>query len=236
MFYIDKLDLEDHIKQDNLQQVARKDRYIRNAIAAAVQECKSYLKNYYDIDTIFALDGELNLYSNSATYAANARVYWEADTYVPASTYNTDDYCSYTSSSLTYIYICTENGVTGAFDATKWTKLYENGEFFYSIAAANTGNYPDDTTKWTRGNPQDAKLRQVHIDISLYYLHLAVNPVQVPDQRIQNWESALDWLKRLNFSNEDGRIKADLPFNETYTAAEQVIKIEYGSNTKQSWR
>ncbi len=233
--YIEKRDLYDFITQTNLEEIADKDIYINNAMSAAQQEIISYLANIYDTDTIFILDGDIADFGISVAYVADDRIIWEVDEYDTGEIYDTDEYTSYDDGTHTYIYKSKEDGVTGAWDGTKWTKLSENGSFFYNILAG-TGDYPDNTDHWTKGNSQNAKLREVFADITIYNLHARVNPVQIPELRLDRRDNAVNWLKQLNKSLKNGGIKASLPLWETLTDAEQREKMEYGSNTKCSWR
>lgn len=233
--YIEKRDLYDFITQTNLEEIADKDIYINNAMSAAQQEIISYLANLYDTDTIFTLDGEITDFDIAEAYVANNRIIWEVNVYVPATTYNTDDYVSYDDGTHTYIYKCNNDGVTGVWNGDKWDKLFEDGSFFYNILTG-TGDYPDDTDHWTKGNPQNAKLREIFADITIYNLHARVNPVQIPELRMDRRDNAINWLKMLNKAFKDDGIKAVLPLWKTLTDEEQRNKIEYGSNTKRNWR
>ena len=235
MFYIEKRDLYNYITQTNLEEIADKDRFINDAISAAQQEVISYLSNFYDTDTIFRINGEILDFAIGTVYAVNQRIVWEVDVYVPASTYNTADYVSYDDGDHARIYKCLADGITGVWDNTKWTKLSENGSFYYCVLES-LAKYPDNETYWTEGNPQNAKLRQVYCDLVIYSLHARVNPVQIPGLRTDRRDEAIDWLKSLNRNLKDDGIKADLPRHETYTAAENRPKIEYGSITKSNWR
>lgn len=82
----------------------------------------------------------------------------------------------------------------------------------YSITAI----LPDDDTKWTLGDNRNQLIVQHLLNITLYWLHLRINPRNVPDHRkiaydgngdIKNAGSALNWLK----SVAGGDINADLP-------------------------
>ena len=96
----------------------------------------------------------------------------------------------------------------------------------YSVTAV----LPSDVTKWTEGDNRNQLIVQHLLNITLYWLHLRINPRNVPDHRkiaydgngdIKNAGSALNWLK----SVASGDINADLPEIQP----QQGMSIRYGS-------
>lgn len=57
------------------------------------------------------------------------------------------------------------------------------------------------------GNDRNQWLLTVCVDIMLYHLHSRTNPRQIPDLRIERYESALEWLK----SVAAGKLSPDFP-------------------------
>ena len=98
------------------------------------------------------------------------------------------------------------------------------------VAYSVTAILPDDDTKWTLGDNRNQLIVQHLLNITLYWLHLRINPRNVPDHRkiaydgngdIKNAGSALNWLK----SVAGGDINADLP----EVQPQQGMSIRYGS-------
>lgn len=97
--------------------------------------------------------------------------------------------------------------------------------FSYSV----TGVYPDDTSKWTKGDNRNQQIVLFLIDITLYHLHARINPRNIPDLRKERYNGnspndsggAIGWLK----SVAHGNINADLP---EYTP-EQGMSMRYGN-------
>lgn len=98
----------------------------------------------------------------------------------------------------------------------------------YSFTAA----YPEDTTKWIKGDNRNQQIVMYLIDITLYHLHSRINPRNVPELRMIRYDGnnptqnggAIGWLKRV----AGGELTADLPS----ILPAQGLSIRYGSNTK----
>lgn len=115
------------IQDANLQQIITSTPRIRiEAENAAQAEAISYLRQKYD--TTLELK-DTTVWDFTAPYSALDRVYLDASTYVPASTYNTNDLTLYSGN----VYQCLENGVTGAFNVTKWDLLGAQYDVYYSL-------------------------------------------------------------------------------------------------------
>ena len=108
-------------------------------------------------------------------------------------------------------------------DTTYWT-----AGSTYSFTAA----YPDDTTKWIKGDNRNQLIVMYLIDITLYHLHARINPRNVPELRNIRYDGnnatqnggAIGWLKRV----ASGDVTADLPS----ILPEQGLSIRWGSNAK----
>lgn len=103
---------------------------------------------------------------------------------------------------------------------------------FWSKGAAYTitGVYPDDSTKWTKGDNRNQQIVMYLLDITLYHLHSRINPRNIPDLRKERYDGnnamqnggAIAWLKRV----ASGDLTADLP----QIVAQQGMSIRYGSS------
>jgi hypothetical protein len=120
----------DYIKQiqsDNLSQIVGGNFDILNAMQlAAVEECKSYLKQKYDTTETFkpTLQWEL-----TKAYNANQTVYLNAVLYNVTQIYPLNSLTLYNGN----VYICsTAITVAEAFDVTKWDLLGKQYDLFYS--------------------------------------------------------------------------------------------------------
>lgn len=71
--------------------------------------------------------------------------------------------------------------------ATYWT---DNGA--YSIPA---GTLPTNTTYWTQGDNRNQQILGYTIDIIIYYLHVRIAPLNIPQLRLDNYDIAKQMLK-----------------------------------------
>ena len=67
---------------------------------------------------------------------------------------------------------------------------------------------------------------QFMLDITLYYLHKRINPNQIPDLRIDEFDNAKDWLYKVSA----GKLSPNLPELANHEGNSRVIG--YGSNCK----
>jgi hypothetical protein len=129
MSYLISADFNRTIQDINLQQIIANDQNIlQSAILAGEAECKSYLRQRFDISNEFK---DTNPWNPATTYKAADRVYLSASAYATATTYNVNDLATYNGN----VYICTAT-TTGAFDPTKWTVIGVSGAIFYAVFPA----------------------------------------------------------------------------------------------------
>lgn len=91
------------------------------------------------------------------------------------------------------------------------------------------GFYPDDSSKWTKGDNRNQQVVLFLLDITLYHLHSRINPRNVPDLRKERYNGnsptdsggAIGWLK----SVAHGNVNADLP----EYAPSQGLAMRYGN-------
>ena len=124
MSYLISYDFNRTIQDVNLQQIISGNAAILDGmILAGEAECKSYLVQRFDISNEFK---NTNIFSKTATYYANDRVYLSAAAYVATNTYSVGQQATQAG----IVYICTAT-TTGTFDPTKWTALGASGTIFY---------------------------------------------------------------------------------------------------------
>lgn len=61
------------------------------------------------------------------------------------------------------------------------------------------------------------------VDIALYHLHSRINPRKIPDLRMDRYDNAIDWLKRV----ARGELSPNLPL-----LVDGADEIRWGSNQK----
>ena len=91
-----------------------------------------------------------------------------------------------------------------------------------------SSDLPTDTAKWTEGDPRDAKILQIVIDVTLYHLHSRINPRQIPAHRIQRRDEAIAWLKMINKADID----VDLPVLQDADGVNVLRPIVTGQTDK----
>ena len=95
-----------------------------------------------------------------------------------------------------------------------------------------TGAYPDDDTKWTKGDNRNQQIVMYLIDITLYHVHSRINPRNIPELRAIRYDGnnatqnggAIGWLKMVAKGFVNAGMEEILP--------EQGISIRWGSNEK----
>lgn len=127
MSYLFIDDFKKLIQESNLQQVINSDPTILNSAMLDAQEmaCEKLVQKY-------VLDQELadtNPYNSIlSSYIPGNRVYLDASAYNTTVTYNTFSLTLWTDGS---VYQSNQDGVTGAWDPTKWIKLGIQYSIFY---------------------------------------------------------------------------------------------------------
>jgi hypothetical protein len=182
-------------------------------------------------------------YDNTLTYNLNDRVLFEGKIYISITASSitgispvyTPDPWQYITDDLSLYY------VTLPFNEWKYYTIYEiSDEVWYqnigytalsqtqgvkplgssywtqgsTYSISNT--YPDDTTKWTKGDNRNQQLLIYLIDITLYHLHSRINPRNVPELRMIRYDGnspqghqsggAIGWLKRVS----NGEVNCDI--------------------------
>jgi len=120
MAFLRKKDYEYLITEANLRQIIdRDDSLLSEAITTAQAEVESYLRNYYDVSDIFA--GFIE-FSTSIPFTVDDRIVWIEKPHSTATTYDTGDFTVFNC----IIYKALEDGITGAFNKSKWEEIAPN--------------------------------------------------------------------------------------------------------------
>ena len=223
MAFLRKKDYEYLITEANLRQIIdRDDSLLSEAITTAQSEVESYLRNYYDVSDIFA--GFIE-FSTSIPFTTDDRIVWIEQPHSTAMTYDTGDFTVFNC----IIYKALEDGITGAFNKSKWEEIAPNETYYYCIADS-TESYPNDTDYFAKGDSRNQQIKTYTLDISLYHLHSRINPRNIPQLRMDRRDEAMKMLEKIS----DGKITADLPVRSDVddVAGHNII---YGSNYKKTW-
>ncbi len=288
MGYLRKKDYDRIIQADNLDQITASDYTIRLlSEGTAMEEMFSYLRQKFDITQEFA---EILLWERATSYKAMQRVSVDFPAYVAATSYAINDLV--TNGGNSYICIAT---TTGAFDATKWTKIAAQYDLFFvtlpkplfdqmkyykkgdqvfwkdktytakrdslvpdhtsyiqnsSIEAVAVGNplpsdtingpvmwgtgtpylitaatLPSDATKWTAGDGRNPQFVMYLLDICLYHIHCRIAPNNIPQIRLERYDTAIKWLDMAR----KGNVSPNLPIIQP----RQGNRIRFGGQIKQ---
>ncbi len=166
MAFLRKSDYYSLISETNLNVVITDtDTFLADRQRTAKEEISSFLRHRYDVNQIFK---DILTFVLANTYAENDLIEWSEDAYVPATTYNTDDLCSYSDK----IYQCNEDGVAGVWNASKWTELADNESLWYA-RQPTTDNLPSETFSYTQnaytGNHNEITGWDKATDTTLYF-------------------------------------------------------------------
>jgi hypothetical protein len=85
----------------------------------------------------------------------------------------------------------------------------------YGVTFSVTDVYPDDITKWTKGDNRNSQIKMYLLDIILYHVHCRINPRNIPDLRKERYDGngpmqlggAIGWLKNV----WAGKVSVKLP-------------------------
>lgn len=224
------LRLTDYIKQiqgDNLNQIVEGNySTLLDVEQAAQAEMISYLTQRYDVSKVFT---DTQVFDISTPYSINNLVEYTAPSFNQLSTYSTSDKVVYSGSI--YTSISGSTGVLPSTGVTSWTYVTTDKNLYYAISAT-TGNYPDNTAYWVKGDNRNQQIVMYMIDIALYHLHSRINPRNIPEVRMIRYDGAnafqsggaIGWLKKV----ASGDVTAALPS----ITPQQGVSIRWGSNTK----
>jgi phage gp36-like protein len=135
-------DYRTQVRGDVLNIITNNDDNVRlDAEAAAQQEMESYLSSRFDLDLVFCRYPE----------------------YVTTDTYNTLQRVKH----LNMVYEAKQDGITGAWDASKWNFLFYRNHL----------------------------VTMYLVDLVLYHVYSRLMPQQVPKLRMDRYDMVIGWLK-----------------------------------------
>ncbi len=150
-------------------------------------------------------------------YSIGDEVYWKNKVYeckIASTLYNHNQTLQYyDSSNLPPINVAPDNNLNGI-------KYWGSG-VSYSVPA---GTYPTDTTKFTAGDNRSQKIIDCVVDIALYKIHSRIAPNNIPQLRVDNYDSAIVWLVKCG----KGSVTANIPLIQP----NQGKRIRFGGNIK----
>lgn len=239
--YLTSFDYLKQIQDVNLQQIISGNSYVlSSAQLAAEAEAKSYLRQKYDVAEEFT---DTNEWSSSTTYYAGSRVYVGTDIYYGKypkdrfdlyKVYKVGDEVFYKNKTYrcksvsnvlggeealqygSYSNLPFINSFPDAVNQTQWTDLGS-----YSISA---GTVVTDTSKWVKSDNRDQQMVMYCIDICLYHIHSRIAPRNIPDLRMNRYNSAIEWLRMC----AEGSVTPNLPLLQPKSGG----RIRFGGNIK----
>lgn len=210
--FLIKHDFEILIREGNLDELTDNiDKTLFETIDVAVEEVACYIRHRYDESIDLK---KIQSYTNDTEFIVDDRIYWEESDWVSANTYSSGDRVNFTDD---YIWIANATTSTGESPSTtpgKWDKSLKNKTFYYCILDS-TGNLPSNATYFTAGDNRNKKLKMVAMDVTLYHLHSAISPRDIPEIRQIRYdgmgkkddgENAIMWLEKV----QKGRITPNL--------------------------
>ncbi len=155
---------------------------------------------------------------NFATiYNKTDEVFWKDKTYtcaVASTVYSHSQQLQYVDyGNVPAINIAPDNAVNGV--------KYWGVGVAYSVIA---GTLPTDTAKWTAGDNRSQKIVDCVVDIAIYKINPRLAPNNIPQIRIDNYDSAIVWLKACG----KGVVTANIPRIQP----KQGNRIRFGGNIK----
>ena len=184
MSYLIPSDYKKQIQSTNLAQVIRGDATIQTAAEdTAIDEASSYLVQKYDLATELQ---DTPQWDGTEVYKAGNRVFLDAPAYVAATSYDTGAYVTFTvgagMAAVTSIYKALQDGITGAWDATKWKLVCPQYQIFnakYPAPIFNMqGSYIIGSPVFWKGNTYVCLIasRQFSSDTVLQFTNLSNIP------------------------------------------------------------
>lgn len=111
------------------------------------------------------------------------------------------------------------NATTYATDDYVW----KNNKFFKAKQASTNQDPETQTTYWLESDPRDKLLVIFAVSITLFFLTKALKSSQVPQDLINDFDTAIEWLDNC----KDGNENPDWPLLENGSST-----IQWGSNEK----
>lgn len=242
--YLISADFKKTIQDANLQQIISNDSTILDAaILAAEAECKSYLRQKYNIDFEFQ---PTTTWANTNTYKAGVRVVNNDIIYNAIYPFPQFDFKTlYNLGDKVFwkdkVYTCLVQTPVIDHETAIQYRTYENlplpnvepdnvinGLQYWGVGQAY--NVPvstaiTNTTFWQQADTRDAQMVLYLIDIALYHVHSRIAPRNIPELRVKRYDAAIDWLKMC----ATGEVTPALPLLQP----KQGNRIRFGGQIKQ---
>jgi phage gp36-like protein len=241
--YLIQSDFNKTIQDANLQQIISNDSTILDAaILAAEAECKSYLRQKYNLDFEFQ---PTTAWADTNSYKAGARVTNSGTIYNAIyphpqfdfqGLYNIGDQVFWKDKT----YTCKIQTPVIDHETGLQYRVYENlpypnvqpdnivnGVEYWGVGvpySVPTGTAITNTTYWQQADTRDAQMVMYLIDIALFHVHSRISPRNIPDLRVKRYDAAIDWLKMC----ATGEITPALPLLQP----KQGNRIRYGGQIK----
>lgn len=196
---------------------------LNESIDFAIEYVKSKIQHRYDPDQIFI---DVNAFALATAYAVGDLVLYEETAFDSTATYVVDDRVSYNN----FIYKANTSISAGAFNSSQWDLVTNNSSYYYCIAAS-TGNYPENTTYFTKGDNRNALIRDYTIKIAIKELFLRVQPRVIPEWTMSEAEAAENHLNRIS----KGTDSVLLPVKTDADGNTEGDTFRYGSETQKDW-
>ncbi len=217
MNYLRNEDFRLLIQDQNLQQIISNDQTILDsAEIVAVEEITSYLSQRYDTSTAFK---NIQNFGAAIAYKKGDIIDLTAPPYAINTTYLTN--ALVLSGGNIFKALQTVNNITPINDNINWKLISKDQTLFYALLDS-TGNYPDNITYWAQGDNRYQLLVVYAVDIAIYHILSRISPRNIPQLRIDRYESAKNHLDKI----ARGNINVVLPT----IAPIQGSRIVFGGN------
>lgn len=217
MNYLRNEDFRLIIQDQNLQQIISNDQTILDsAEIVAVEEITSYLSQRYDTKTAFK---NIQNFGAAIAFKKGDIIDLTAPPYAINTAYSTN--ALVLSAGSIYRALQSVNSITPTNDLVNWKLISKDQTLFYAILDS-TGNYPDNATYWAQGDNRYQLLVVYAVDVAIYHMLSRISPRNIPQIRIDRYESAKNHLDKI----ARGNINVELPL----LAPIQGSRVVYGGN------
>jgi len=177
MSFLRKKDYYSLVDEDTVDIITNStDTFLSDREKASQEEISTYIRHRYEAGKIFK---DILTFDYNTQYQIGDLIEWSETAYNISSTYNIGYRCSYSGN----IYSCNANGITGAWDSSKWDLLAENESLYYCVVPAYqqlpstsfayssnnyTGNHKE-ITGWDKKTYNTLYLKRDGDEIKIYY-------------------------------------------------------------------
>jgi phage gp36-like protein len=97
------------------------------------------------------------------------------------------------------------------------------------VADTFTGVNITDTDKWEAGDSRNSLLLDRVLDMTIYYMHKAIAPRNIPELRVKAYDDAIEWLK----AAANGTVIAEMTYIQPRSSS-SGLRTRFGYNQKNS--